>query len=513
MRKQSENGYSLLIVLMVLLVLSVLTLSILGLTIKHHTFSKQEVNDRSAFYIAEAGLNYTIKDIERISKIELLNYAPSDKISIENQKKKYLEAVKKAVSNVPAYPYRFEKHGNSTPSVDIQTNKNEFPDKIKVTSVGKIGTKERTLTQYVTIKYAYLNEGGESGGEGETHPPVIPPIFNYPEKTAVFVNGNIDLSGGAEISGNVGTNKAASHTITLSGGINIRGTIYVPVGYENKAIDKPSSMNIGKPLGLADNVKFDLPDFPVYPVLPFMNNKVIYKDGNQKEVIKGGSLYIDNYISDGFRLELDKDYQFNEIRVEQNNNLEINVGNQDKTLVVNHLNVLNGNIKIIGTGNLTIMVKSKTSMGSGSVVNTSKDTKRLKIFLDNKSSIPNELSLSGAQKIYGSLYAKNTNVHITGGGGFQGNILTGGKKVEISGGGSALYTLINAPYADVVLTGGGSVKGTILGKSLTMSGGAKVEYGEFDIDPGEFYPPVDPQFPVYKPVVSDVIKVDKIIEK
>lgn len=498
---------------MVLLVLSVLTLSILGLTVKQHTLSKQEANDKSAFYIAEAGLNYTVKDIERIAKREILNYAPTEKLSVEVQKGNYLRAVKNAVSDSPVYPYDFEKHGTSTPTVSLTTNKKGVSDKILVTSIGKIGTKKRSLTQYVTIKYAYINERGETGGDSEPLPPVKPPSFNYPEKTAVFVDGTINLSGGAEILGNVGTNRAAANSVTLSGGINIRGSIYVPVGYENKSLDKPSWMDIDQPLGLTDRVTFSLPEFPVYPTLTFMNNQVIYKGSNQKEVIKSGSLYIDNYISDGYRLELSKDYQFNEIKVDHDYILEINVGSQDRTIVVDHLNVANGKIKIIGTGNLTFMVKSKVSMGSGSVVNTSQDSKRLKIFLDNESIKPNELSLSGAQKIYGSLYAKNTNIQISGGGGFQGNILTGGKKVEISGGGSAKYALLNAPNADILLSGGGTVKGTVLGKSLIMSGGTKVENGEFDINPGEFYPPEDPKFPVYKPIVSDTVRVDKIIEK
>lgn len=511
MKKEFESGYTLLIVLMVLLVLSVLTLSLLGSTIKHHTLSKQEVNDKSAFYIAEAGLNYTVKEIERIAKIKLLNYAPTEKISEEVQKGKYLEAVKDAVGDSTAYPFGFEKHGTSTPTVSLQTKYSEFPNKIMVTSTGQIGKKKRTLTQYVTIKYAYINNEGESGGEGEPLPPVKPPLFNYPEKTAVFVKDNIKLDGGPSIFGNIGTNKEQNKTISLSGGPKIKGSIYVPVGFENISLDKPDWMYIDKPLGLANKVTFILPEFPEYPTLPIMKNQIFYKGTNQREVIKDGSIYIDNF-TDGYRLVLDQDYQFDAIKLVENKSMEIDVGDKDRIIVVNHLNVENGVIRISGTGNLTLMVKSSISMGSGSKVNSTGNTKRLRIFLDNKSKIPNVLNLSGSQKIYGSLYAKNTNIQISAGGGFQGNILTGGNKVEINGGGSALYTMINAPDADVVLANSGTVRGTVLGKSLTMSGSAIVEYGEFDIDPGEFYPPKDPQFPDYKPVVSDVIKVDKIIE-
>lgn len=499
LNKHNEDGYTLLVVLMVLLVFSVLTLSLLGVTVNHRSTGIQESNDKSAFYIAEAGLNYAVKDIEKIAKEELVKFAPTEKFSVAEQKERYLYAVKNAVKDNPVYPYKFNSQNNSKPTVAITTLKNEDKNKLKIISTGKVGSKTRKLTQYVTLKYAYLNEGEEPGKDEEL-PPVKNPDLKYSENTAVFVNNKISLTGGASIHGNIGTNLEQSNSITFSGGSKLTGSIYVPVGFENKALNKEHYLDIGYPLGLPGKVNFNIPEFPEFPSLNVMNNDTLYRDGNKKEVIKDGSLFIDNYISNGYILKLDKDSRLNDINITQNNKLTINVGDADRVLVVDNLNVPNGDIQITGKGNLTIMVKKTITMGSGSVINTSKDTKRLKIYLDNDKITPTNLELAGAQKIYGSLFAKNTNITITGGGGFQGNIITGGKKVVISGGGSALSTLLLAPNADVTLNGGGKVNGVILGKSLTMDGGTEVNFGKFDINPDEFFPPLEKEQPVYKPI-------------
>ncbi|MDW0109650.1 DUF7305 domain-containing protein [Sporosarcina aquimarina] len=513
MKKQNEDGYTLIVVLMVLLVFSVLTASILGLTVRHHTSGLQESNDKSAFYIAEAGLNYAVKDIEKIAKEELVKFAPTEKLSVAEQKERYLYAVKNAVKDNPVYPYKFNAQNNSKPIVAITILKNEEKNKLKVISTGKISSKTRKLTQYVTLKYAYLNEG-EKPGKDEELPPIKNPDLKYPDNTAVFVNNKISLTGGASIHGNIGTNLEQSNSITFSGGSKLTGSIYVPAGFENKALNKEHYLDIGYPLGLPGKVNFNLPEFPSYPSLVKMNDLEIGpNEYNRKKVIMNGSLFIDNWITDNYTLRLDKNYSFNQFIVDQDNDLNIDMGNEDRILVVDDLKIINGKINFVGKGNLTIMVKKTITMGSGSVINTSKDTKRLKIYLDNDKITPNNLEVTGAQKIYGSLFAKNTNITITGGGGFQGNIITGGKKVVISGGGSALSTLLLAPNADVTLNGGGKVNGVILGKSLTMDGGTAVNFGEFDINPDEFFPPPEKEQPVYKPIFSEVIKIDKVIEE
>ncbi len=69
-------------------------------------------------------------------------------------------------------------------------------------------------------------------------------------------------------------------------------------------------------------------------------------------------------------------------------------------------------------------------MGSGSVINTGGNVDKLKIYLKGSGvpSSPKSVSLSGAQKIYGSLFAEDANISFSGGSGFQGDIITGGKK-------------------------------------------------------------------------------------
>ena len=58
-----------------------------------------------------------------------------------------------------------------------------------------------------------------------------------------------------------------------------------------------------------------------------------------------------------YTLNLTGNTHFKEFKVAENNTITINVGDTDKDLYIEDLNVLQGHIKIIGTGKLNIYVK------------------------------------------------------------------------------------------------------------------------------------------------------------
>jgi hypothetical protein len=105
-----------------------------------------------------------------------------------------------------------------------------------------------------------------------------------------------------------------------------------------------------------------------------------------------------------------------------------------------------------------------------------------------KGSVPpatvKQVTLSGNQKVYGSLYAEDANITFTGGGGFQGNIITAGKKVEVTGGSWTNSSLFLAPNAEFTLGEGGIIKGSVIADSFTGTGGGSVTYEKTTTDFG-----------------------------
>lgn len=168
------------------------------------------------------------------------------------------------------------------------------------------------------------------------------------------------------------------------------------------------------------------------------------------------------------------------MRFTSNYTLRIDVGDKNRAIVVDHLNIENGHIELLGTGSLTIYVTDKITLGRGSSVNENGDISRLNIFLKGTGSKHNrkELKIAGSQKIYGSLYAEDADIHFSGGGGFVGNIFTGGKNLIIEGGSTITTQLIFAPQADVRMAEGGNLKGMIVAKRFYNTGGATITFEE-----------------------------------
>src|SRR5699024_3200252 len=80
----------------------------------------------------------------------------------------------------------------------------------------------------------------------------------------------------------------------------------------------------------------------------------------------------------------------------------------------------------------------------------------------------------GDQKIFGSLYAKQANMNLTGSCGIYGNIFTGGNTIKMSGGSDIEAQLILAPKANVEVLAGGHIEGKVIANSFTMDGGGEV---------------------------------------
>ncbi|KGP72657.1 DUF7305 domain-containing protein [Pontibacillus yanchengensis] len=473
-KMNNEKGFALVIVMLVLSVLSLLGLGLLGLVMNNVKMSSGERDFQSSYYIAEAGVNQGTVDIKKLSQ-ESYKKTETEIEFYQNLNSSINNYNKSSKSTIQ----QFETSFGEKPVANIEIKELSKKGSYEILSTGTIDQRTRKVKRVINVSW------------------VSKSTLNIPNDIAVYAENNISLKGGANINGNIGTSSEEANSIELKGGSSINGDVYVPLGAENIAVDAPHYMNVPKPKSVESPKKFELPPFPSYPNPPLYPNQTVKKsEWNQYEVVKDGDLRIDNWMVNDYTLSLEKDVKFNEIRLTSNNSLTVNIGDQHRSIVVEHLNISNGTLDIKGTGSLTIYVKEEITMGSGSILNGSEEVKKLNIFLAD-SQKTKKFKVSGDQKIYGSIYVEKADIDISGGGEFRGHIFTGGDNFKVSGGAlAAAPSLLYAPNASFVLSGGGKVYGSIISKDFSGVGGTNVWFdGDLDLSYLPFIPSGDSELP------------------
>jgi type II secretory pathway pseudopilin PulG len=446
----SERGFTLLGVLMVLVVLSVLGVGIIATSANVMKVSTEERKDQSVFYIAEAGVVKGIHEIETVVN-QVFNDVNDEFKGLSSLEKKVFNFenrfYKELDMRIPTTltPPSFETSLGETPSASVTVTSISINPRIyKIKSVGVIGNKTRTVVQEFTIS---LNPS-------EIEKPGIP------GNRALQVSKKIDMGGSVKVEGDAGIESRDSNDVKFSGTARVTGKLFH---------------------GVKNNIS--LPSFPIYPTYNIpRDQKIKNSNGNETDLVKDGKILIGNYITNGYTLNMSGNMEFKEIFVNENNTFIINLGTADKEIVVDHLNVINGHIKIVGSGKLTIYVKDKITLGSSSTINAkynglndhqqAGDINKLKVYQKGS----NPINLAGGQKIYGSLHAESANINITNGGGFQGDIFTGGKEIYVGGGTSVNTQVFLAPNAKFTLGEGGHIKGSVIADSFIATGGGSLTY-------------------------------------
>lgn len=432
--------------------------------------SAGEREDQAVFYIAEAALNTEMKIIEK--KV-------SDAYSINTSESLfYNNLLTTIVKNVQSSTAIFEETLGYVPSADItvmEMNKNN-PRDYKIISTGYINKKKRTLVQEFSLEWQ--------------------PKGSNSYKTAVLVKDKINISNGT-IKGDIATTSTGnilnaqgnvvdvSPSIIATGG-NLQGAISVPNEYTGNPLSKLSWMTNFPEVTKKEVGEFPkLPEFPLIPNVAFAQNS---KETNSYVVVKDKNLSVNvdgNQEPSKHTYNLLHSTKFEKIELVSNEVLYLDLNNQDRFIVVDKLNLTNGHIYIKNGGNLTFYVTGEFTMGSGSTINLNGQIGQVNIFLKGSSvnGNPKNFTLSGSQKIFGSLYAENANINLTAGGGFNGNIFTGGKEFNVSGGSWTSAPLIFAPNA-VFKHSNGRIKGVIIANSFELSGGAYLEFEDIDMKVG-----------------------------
>jgi len=284
----------------------------------------------------------------------------------------------------------------------------------KITSVGKINNRTRKV-----VKIFHLSWKPRTS-------------VTIPADTVLFVKDSLVLKN-VPVDGSVGTSATMSE-VTLNGSKAIvTGNIYT---------------NVSTPL--------NMPEFPAFSITT--TNNYSFTPTTQT-------------------LTMNTDMALNTLTVNSGQTLTIDVGNYNKNLVLNNLNVY-GKIKVVGTGKLSFYLKN-LDMGSGSIIGTEgnilgtdSNIEKIYVFLEGT---PTKI----IGKIYGSMYAKNPLNEVividpAKGKGVLGHLIDAGINTGTTIGISYLSNdntvpkMIYAPNASVSINT--SFSGSIIAKSLTSSG-------------------------------------------
>ncbi len=293
---------------------------------------------------------------------------------------------------------------------------------------------------------------------------------------AVFADGEINLSGSGKIIGDVGTNLTSANAISIEGGggVRIQGDCHFPEGASEEAISVAEG--ITKPnMKTTPKRNLILPEFPEFPSFSKLDPLPIEKNGHTFYLIDNqGNITVRG--NDSYELEINQNAYIPKINVNDDTKLTIKADTNIE-LVVDDISI-NGKIDIIGSGKVKLYVKNTINIIQGILNDSQGETEnqaieQLTIYYKGTE----KLTAPTNSKVYASVYAKTAQVQLTDGSGYMGHIFTGStEQLEISGAADAHSRIICAPYAPVICTASGRVEGSIICKSIEVSGDGAIEF-------------------------------------
>lgn len=520
MRKyvKSNDGYALVIALLVITVVTVLGLGILTTTSSSKKLSEEESKDQTAYYIAEAGLNQKKEELKEIPN--LYNEYIKNKDIKEMKEADIIKAFLKEIKNKPIlnketiYREDIFKRKNAEAKV-IVTIPSETELKFMITSTGIIKSndstneKKRTVQSVDSYKLAITEKPAEE--EFGTSKYVVHALGDFK-----FVNGTIK--------GRLGFKQSSQ------GKANIFP--YEGWGSYYGTKDNPYNRNTALADGIANgDLVFNDPELPKIPEFPkekFISLDTITQPANNTNIQQG--LPTERPIPSGSykitRADLDSARDLNI----GNNNVDLYLpeadlkGFQKSFIGVGNLNMFTNSFQIYGgtyinfdSINLTIYSKSLFRVSNTGTITTKGNIeayssqmnltensnilsdKKIYLYMYDSFSMGNGSTLKSLDsRIY---YTGLTQFNINGGFGdkvlidslysslllnsgvkVEGNIIlrnerNSNEKININGGSiidAPLY--VYAPKFDIKISNGATVFGSVIGKNIEVTDGANVTY-------------------------------------
>ncbi|WP_397539479.1 PilX N-terminal domain-containing pilus assembly protein [Rummeliibacillus pycnus] len=400
MPANNENGYTLIIVIMALVVISVLGLGLMGTTASTLKQSDSERTDQSAFYIAESGvvqkreeLNKVVENAYHFTKDNFVtDKNKSFEENLNNFKNIFFANVNTEINrrkNSKYVNYEQQLNSDQKPYADVTVVESKVTsNSYEIISTGWIKQKHRTVAQMFTINFK------------DPDPP-----NNSISEYAVHVKNGITVKGSA----NIYPKPISVATESTPSAVNIQDKFSDQV---NAKTNQPFPK---EPLSTLKN------NFNSFSNLPMSDNST-YKCTNNtinKICLNTANIKLNSLNNDG--------------------NLIIDTGDDsDKQIFLNQLDN-KGNIIINGAKKLTIYVKSLINIGTIKYNNNTNSN--LSIYYNGNESNPDNLKLTGNEKIYGKFYAPNTNINLRGNGSVFGSIIA--NSFDARGNSSVSFTLEN----------------------------------------------------------------------
>lgn len=347
----NEKGFALTFVMLVLVVVSILGLAVVGMSTSAFRMTRIDSDSESAYYIAEAGINYTI-DLIRTKVNDLYN-----RVHSEDEFFSTLENDLDRPITLNSFESNFGRPPEAIITVTGSRKSGKNSADYTLTSKGRIGNSTRTVTSVVTVnwienenvanlediflygsrlKFTGSNIIGESGSiifeeiQLESNPALKVTNFyvngpltldhssgdignrNKPGK--IYINGNLNLLRGAvrDIFGEIYVN---GDLILV--GAKIHGNVYV-----NGNVELGWTPQINENIYYTGNLKFpeyyhqdlinkcikvdDVPSFKI-PSLDFKlkedawfsaNGYTIEGNVTQNNIPNNARILADNYYSD-----------------------------------------------------------------------------------------------------------------------------------------------------------------------------------------------------------------------
>ena len=221
---------------------------------------------------------------------------------------------------------------------------------------------------------------------------------------------------------------------------------------------------------------YTLAAFPEFPTgIAQAQDRYVEMWGSRWYWVKDGILRTDWTPTEEYII--DSDGYYSRIEVVGDRELVIDTGTAGtvRKIIVDVLDIQQGKITLTGNGTAEIYVTNSFSIAGSSQVNFGGNPERLKIYYKGSGTV----AFGGDIYFTGTFYSRYADVTFGGAAHFKGLLASRGSNVYVAGGaslsaigGSVQNSIaINAPYANVVITEGGSVNGTVIGSSVTVSGG------------------------------------------
>ncbi len=494
----SESGFALVTVLMVFSILVVLGMSYVTMTINEIKQSESHNNKVQAYYYARSGAEKTLASLSQLNYDDEI--AGNIDLNADDEANLYLDN-----------DYNFCGSDSPGKIIDINVKIMSWKDvseetisdinKIKITSWGYVKNFQDRVTLIINVK---------EGATNYNIPPFDMALFAVGESSEE--NLSINLSGSANIIGQVWTNATTYDAVSITGGSYIDGDLNIRINQETEE-NTWSNQEVyhkgdqvwydGHKYTATKRTRGDQPDnskawetegLPldkISGVVRHFNEEVIYPEPvfpNFPESLPEREDFSTPWV-EGEHYEIDQDGEYHNIEVSSNRTLTIDMGGGDRIIRVKNLNISQGHIELINKGEdsqLKLYVEDEFSLKGSGTINNGGNIKDVIMYYKGQ----DEPDFGGNTRFVGSLFAETSNISISGSNGVTGHVITGGGEVNITGDADMFTRVLYAPHANVNITGSGKIKGCVIADRLNGTGSGLIEFEEPNLDsfPVEIFP-------------------------